>query len=105
MKFQALIDGVHFDSKKGTVKISLVATSYVSLDELTTIGPRDESVQVILESKQAKLTPYDRTIRTIKDVGAAITIDEEVGVKLKDVAERLKEGGKDEVEESPDLEK
>jgi hypothetical protein len=41
MKFKALIDGVHFDAKKGSVKIVLVGASHVSLDELTTLSPKD----------------------------------------------------------------
>jgi hypothetical protein len=41
MKFEALIDGVHFDAKKGSVKIVLVGASHVSLDELTTLSPKD----------------------------------------------------------------
>jgi hypothetical protein len=59
MKFKALIDGVHFDPKKGTVKIVLVGASHVSLDELTTLSPKDETIQVTLESEQTtfKVTP------------------------------------------------
>ena len=55
MKFKALINGVHFDQEKGTVEIALIATSYVSIDELVTIGQKDETIQVILESEQTKL--------------------------------------------------
>lgn len=61
MKFKAFIDGVHFDPKKGAVKIVLVATSYVSMDELTTVGPKDESIWVTLESEQTKLEVFPLT--------------------------------------------
>lgn len=81
MRFEAIIDGIHFD-KKGTVKISLVAASPVSLDELTTIEPKkDEPIQVILESKQTKIGVF--TPNAI--------IDEEAALKLKEAAERLRE--------------
>ena len=53
--FKALIDGVHFDPKKGAVKIQLIATSYVSMDKLTSLGPADESVRITLESAQTKI--------------------------------------------------
>ncbi len=86
MKFKAFIDGVHFDPKKGTVKISLVATSHdVSLDELTTLSPKDESIHVTLESEQTKLKYEPKP-------GNAITIDEETAGKLKEAADRLEEG-------------
>ena len=55
MKFKALIDGVHFDPKKGAVRIVLVGASHVSLDELTTLSPKDETIQVTFESEQTKL--------------------------------------------------
>jgi len=55
LTFKALIDGVHFDPKKGALKIQLIATSHVSMDKLTTIGPHDESIRVILESEQTKI--------------------------------------------------
>ena len=60
--FKALIDGVHFDPKKGTVKIQLIAQSHVSIDKLTTLGPGDETVRVTLDSAQTK----------IEDVGVRI---------------------------------
>lgn len=62
MKFKALINGVHYDPKKGSVKIVLVGASHVSPDELTTLSPNDETIRVTLESEQTKLddtlTPY-----------------------------------------------
>lgn len=67
LTFKALIDGVHFDPKKGAVKISLIATSHVSMDKLTSLGPADESVRIILESAQTKIT----------DVGDAIALSPE----------------------------
>lgn len=51
LTFRALIDGVHYDPKKGLVKIQLIA-NHVSLDKLTSLGPQDESIQVTLESLQ-----------------------------------------------------
>ena len=56
LTFKALIDGVHFDPKKGAVKIQLIATSHVSMDKLTSLGPADESVRITLESAQTKIT-------------------------------------------------
>lgn len=85
MKFKALIDGVHFDPKKGLVKIQLIANC-VSLDELTTLSPKDESIFVTLDSEQTKLDYRPKP-------GDAITLTEEKGVKLKEVAERLRKGG------------
>jgi hypothetical protein len=67
MKFKALIDGVHFDAKKGSVKIVLVGASHVSLDELTTLSPKDDS----------------------------ITLDEDAVAKLEEAADRLREGDVD----------
>lgn len=58
MKFKALIDDIHFDPKKGTVKIVLVGASHVSLDELITVGPKDESIWVTLESEQTKIKVF-----------------------------------------------
>jgi len=56
LTFNALIDGVHFDPKKGAVKIQLIAASHVSMDKLTSLGPADESVRITLESAQTKIT-------------------------------------------------
>ena len=86
MKFQALIDSIHFDPKKGTVKIVLIGASHVSLDELTTIEPKDESIWVTLESEQTtfKVTP--------QSVGDSITLAGEGAVTLKEEAERLRAG-------------
>jgi hypothetical protein len=88
MKFKALIDGVHFDPKKGAVKIVLIGASHVSLDELITLSPKDETVQVTLESEQAKIGVF--TLNP-KD---PITLDEEAAERLKDAAERLRDGDK-----------
>ena len=86
MKFAATIDSVHYDSKKGAVKIALIATSHMSLDELTTLSPSDEPIQVTLESEQAKIGVF--TPNAI--------IDEEAAVKLKEAADRLREGSEEE---------
>ena len=58
LTFKALIDGVHFDPKKGAVKIQLIATSHVSMDGLTSLGPADESVRITLESAQTKIEVF-----------------------------------------------
>lgn len=87
MKFKALIDGVHFDPKKGAVKIALVAASHVSLDELTTLSPNDEPVLVTLESKQTKIEVFP----LVPDDGDSITLDEEAAAKLRAAAEQLEE--------------
>lgn len=56
--FDALISGVSFDFKKGLVKIQLVATSFVSLDKLVNIGPKDESIEVTLMSPQTEFSVF-----------------------------------------------
>ena len=76
LTFKAVIGGVHFDPKKGIVKIQLEATSYVSLDELTSLGPHDKSIRVRLESEQTKIV----------SVGDPISIDEEAAKKLAEFA-------------------
>lgn len=83
MKFNALIDSVHFDPKKGSVKIVLVGASHVSLDELTTLSPKEENVQVTLESEQTRLE-----YRPIS--GDPIALDEEAAARLKEAAEGLR---------------
>ena len=92
MKFKALIDGVRFDPKKGSVKISLIATSHASLDELTTLSPKDESIQVTFESEQTKIEVFPLA----PNVGDPITLSEEAAANLKKAAERLREGDADE---------
>jgi hypothetical protein len=84
--FKALIDSVHFDPKKGTLKIQLIAASHVSIDRLTTLGPGDENVNVTLQSAQTKIT----------DVGDSITLTPEAVDALEKAAGTLRE---DEVEE------
>lgn len=103
MRFKAVNDGVHFDPKKGAVKIVLVGATHVSLDELTTLSPKDEPIQVTLKSEQTKIEvfqlspnvgdpiePGSQEERELEE--GHIIINEEAGVKLKDVAERLREG-------------
>lgn len=86
MKFEALIDGVHFDAKKGSVKIVLVGASHVSLDELTTLSPKDETIQVTLESEQRKIGVFTQNSKD------SITLEGEDAVaKLKEAADRLRE--------------
>lgn len=55
LTFKALIDSVHFDPKKGSVKIQLIGASHISLDKLTTLAPKDDPVSVTLESDQTKI--------------------------------------------------
>lgn len=90
MKFEAIIDDIHFNPKKGSVKISLVVASHVSLDELTTLSPSDEPVQVTLESEQAMIGVFTLSPKD------PITLDEEAAERLKDAAERLREGAEEE---------
>jgi hypothetical protein len=103
MKFKALNDSDHIDPKKGSVKITLVAASHVSLDELTTLSPKDETVQVTLESEQNKIDVYP----PVPPEGDSATqdvmgIDEEGAEWLKKKADGLrdspdaKEGEEDE---------
>ena len=71
LTFKALIDGVHFDPKKGVVKIQLIAASYVSMDRITSLGPGDESVKITLESAQTKITDVGDAIRLSPEAKAA----------------------------------
>ncbi|MEA1957591.1 MAG: hypothetical protein U9N01_04470 [Euryarchaeota archaeon] len=77
------------------MKIALVALSHVSLDKLTTLGPKDESVRVRLESEQTKLpSGTDDVIdETNGDLGP-FSLGERAAEKLKEAAERL--SGEDE---------
>lgn len=92
LTFRALIDGVHYDPKKGTVKIQLVATSHVSMDKLTTLAPQDESIQITLESLQTK----------IADVGDSTTLGEKGAKWLDEAARKLAEDEEDEGELNPE---
>jgi len=75
--FKALLTSIHIDPVKGTQKIQLIPTSYVSVDKLSSLGPRDESIRVTLESAQTRL-----------DVDDPIVLGEEdVGIKLLDKLE------------------
>lgn len=99
MKFEAIIDDIHFNPKKGAVKIVLIATSHVSLDELTTLSPKEESIQVTLESEQTKIgvIPNHGTLESEeRDVGLPIRLDEEAAKRLKEAADRLREGTEEE---------
>jgi hypothetical protein len=93
LTFKAIIDGVHIDPKKGSVKIQLVATSSVSLDKLTTLSPKDESIQVTLESEQTKIDVFPLAT---PNAGDPITLGEQ-GAELLEKAAR-------ELEETPDSE-
>jgi hypothetical protein len=90
LTFKAVIGAVHFDPKKGIVKIQLEATSYVSLDELTSLGPRDESVRITLESEQTRIDapPLAPTEGEPSD---ALGLDEEGAELLKKAADELRD--------------
>jgi hypothetical protein len=83
--FKALINDIHYDPKKGTLKIQLIAANYVSLDKLATLGPQDENVQVTLESEQTKIV----------DVGDPITLGEEGAQWLDEAARKLHEDARE----------
>lgn len=72
LTFKALIDGVHFDPKKGAVKIQLIAASHVSMDKLISLGPADESVKITLESAQTKITGVGDSIALSPEANAAL---------------------------------
>ena len=97
LTFKALIDGVHFDPKKGAVKIQLIATSHVSMDGLTSLGPADESVRITLEGAQTKIT----------DVGDSIALSPEAreqGEKwLEEVADVSPQNKEDQITHEPPL--
>lgn len=98
MKFAAIIDGVHFDPKKGSVKIVLICTSHVSLDELTTVAPKDESIHVTFESEQTKIgniRPKNAIEPKDRDVGLLIELDGERAAILKDAADQLNDASVD----------
>lgn len=90
--FKAIIDGVHFDPKKGAVKITLIGASHVSLDQLTTLSSKDESIQVTLESEQTKIAVFP-LVPTEQDPATtdATGIDEEEAEWLKKAADKLEE--------------
>lgn len=91
--FKALINDIHYDPKKGTLKIQFLADNYVSLDKLATLGPHDENVQVTLESAQTRLGDVEDP-NVIDEKGAAWL--EEAARKLRESAEPRdpKEAGK-----------
>jgi hypothetical protein len=115
--FDALINDIHYDPKKGTLKIQLIAANYVSLDKLATLGPKDETVKVTLESAQTCLADErdpvgiseekaealkaaeeikEKAMKRMKEeaeagVGDSICLGEKAEAKLKAAAERLKE--------------
>ena len=82
LTFKALIDGIHFDPKKGALKIQLIATSYVNMDKLITLGPSDESLNITLESAQTKISP---------DAGDQIDLNPKASLTCEKGVERLKE--------------
>ena len=84
MKFEALVDGIRVDPKKGSVKIALIVDSHVSLDELTSLSTKDETIHVTLESEQTKIEVFPPS----PNVGDLITLeDEEAAAELKEAAE------------------
>jgi hypothetical protein len=94
LTFKAVIGAVHFDPKKGIVKIQLEATSYVSLDALTSLGPRDESVRITLESEQTRIdAPQLAPTEGVPAAPDAVGLDEEGAEWLKKAADGLEESG------------
>lgn len=91
LTFKAVISGVHFDPKKGILKIQLEATSYVSMDKLTSLGPQDESIRITLESEQTKIIGVEDTI----------TLGEKGAKRLDEAARKLAEE-EEEAEGVPD---
>jgi hypothetical protein len=81
MKFKALIDSIHYDPKKGAVKIVLIGASHVSLDELTTLSPKEEIIQDTFESAQTKIDVYPLVPED------ATTLDTETAEKLRNSEE------------------
>ena len=76
------------------MKIQLEATSYVSLDELTTLGPQDESIRITLESEQTRIDVFPLVPTEGASVAPdAIGIDEEGEERLKKAADKLEEPG------------
>ena len=67
--------------KKGNIKLQISATTISSLDRLAKIALPEDSIKITLESMQTKL-----------DVGDPITLKGEAAEKLKDAAERSKNG-------------
>ena len=103
LTFKAVIGAVHFDPKKGTVKIQLEATSYVSLDGLASLGPQDESIRITLESEQTRIDehPLAPTTEEPATTDAVARTKEESEEWLKMEASRLRDspdGEEDETE-------
>lgn len=91
--FQALIDGVHYDPKKGIVKIQLIANR-ISVDKLTTLGPHDESITVTLKSPQTEIEVFP-LISNVREDGKTI-VDEKGAARLKKAATVVEDAGEDE---------
>jgi hypothetical protein len=83
--FDALINDIHYDPKKGTLKIQLIAANYVSLDKLAILGPQNENVHVTLESAQTRLA--DERDRIGLSEGKAVVLNAREEIKEK--AERV----------------
>ena len=102
LTFKALIDGVHFDPKKGALKIQLIATSHVSMDELTSLGPADESVKITLEGAQTNINVFPLVPEAEEDkieLNQKVTLEGGKSEKwLKEAAEKIAEREKAEGE-------
>ena len=86
LTFKAFIDGVHFDPKKGVIKINLIAPSRMSMDQLITLAPSDETIQVRLESEQTKFDGLPLT----SDAQVSFTLDKDALEPLKDAEMELR---------------
>ena len=103
LTFKALIDAVHFDPKKGILKIQLIAAEGVSIDKLTTLDPGEENIRVTLESAQTKIEVFPLVP---EEEGDKIELNPKVTFEggkrvnfLKEAAEKLTEHPKVEGEE------
>jgi len=78
ISFKAILDGVHFDPKKGKVKVQLVGASHISLDSLSTLSQNDEPIRVTLESEQTKIGVFTpNPSEDVDDMGIIPKGDEE----------------------------
>jgi hypothetical protein len=79
MRFEAFINGVHVDPKKGALKIQFFADTRVSVDKLTSLTPQGDLVRITLERPQMNI-----------DVGDPSSRGEDTAEELKDAEERQK---------------
>ena len=88
--FKAILDGGHFDPKKGSVKIQLIGASHISLDDVTTLAPNEEPIQVTLKSAQTQLKNYEVQLQGPLGVEDPTTLGEKEAERLKEAAGKLR---------------